>query len=148
MLDGLVYEVQRLYPQIYLACHIDHIRASTTKWRVSSRDASILSHLSTRYGMSPRSLGSHLGVVPSTLSAAIKKLEKHGYVRNVPRQDDKRKRELWLTERGREAMSSTSVLDAGRIRQMLKKLTAVEREEAIQGLALLGKAACALKEQK
>jgi hypothetical protein len=37
-----VLEVQRLYPQIYIACHTDHIRAVSTAWRISSQDASIL----------------------------------------------------------------------------------------------------------
>jgi len=148
MLDGHVYEIQRLYPQIYLACHVEHIRAATTKWRLSSRDASILSHLSTRSGMSPRSLASHLGVVPSTLSAALTKLEKFGYIKNVTRNDDRRKREVWLTAAGMRAMSATSVLDARRIRQMLKQLTPNERDDAIRGLALLGRAASALKEEK
>ena len=148
MLDGLVFELQRLYPQIYLACHIDHIRAASTEWRVSSRDSSVLTHLSLRYGTSPRSLGAHLGVVPSTLSATLKKLAKFGYIRNIARTDDRRKRELWLTQRGAEAMSSTSILDAGRIRLLLKQLTRAEQEEAIRGLGLLGRAACALKEKK
>jgi DNA-binding MarR family transcriptional regulator len=148
MLDGHVFEVQRLYPQIYLACHVDHIRAATTKWRLSARDGSILSHLSTRYGMSPRALAAHIGVVPSTLSAVLTRLEKLGYIKNIPRKDDRRKREVWLTSAGVRAMSATSVLDAGRIRQMLKQLTPNERDEAIRGLALLGRAACALKEEK
>jgi DNA-binding MarR family transcriptional regulator len=146
MLDGLVFEVQRLYPQIYLACHADHIRASTTKWRVSSRDSSILSHLSTRHGTSPRELGTHLGVVPSTLSATLTRLSKFGYIRNIPRNEDRRKRELWLTELGEKALSATSVLDAKRIRRMLEQLTPAEREQAIRGLSLLGRAACTLKE--
>jgi DNA-binding MarR family transcriptional regulator len=148
MLDRHVFEIQRLYPQIYLACHVDHIRASTTKWRLSSRDGSILSHLSTRYGMSPRTLASHLGVMPSTLSAAVTKLEKLGYLKNIPGKDDRRKREVWLTAAGARAMSETSVLDARRIREMLKQLTPTERDEAIRGLALLGRAACAVKEEK
>ena len=39
MNDDDVFEVQRLYPQIYLACHTDHVRAASTKWRISSQDA-------------------------------------------------------------------------------------------------------------
>ncbi|HEY5837886.1 MAG TPA: hypothetical protein VIT19_02545, partial [Pyrinomonadaceae bacterium] len=27
-----IYEVQRLYPQIFLACHTNHVRAATTRW--------------------------------------------------------------------------------------------------------------------
>jgi DNA-binding MarR family transcriptional regulator len=98
--------------------------------------------------MSPRSLASHLGVVPSTLSAALTRLEKLGYIKNITRKDDRRKREVWLTAAGARAMSATSVLDARRIREMLKQLTPNERDEAIRGLALLGRAACALKEEK
>ena len=45
MNDDDVFEVQRLYPQIYIACHTDHVRAVSTKWRISSQDASILVHL-------------------------------------------------------------------------------------------------------
>jgi DNA-binding MarR family transcriptional regulator len=148
MPDGLVLEVQRLYPQIYLACHVDHVRAASTKWRVSARDSSILSHLSVRVGISPRRLAGHLGVVPSTLSAAIKRLEKFGYIRNLRREDDRRRRELWLTERGVQAMMSTSVLDAGRIQEVLHQLSRAEREEAIRGLSLLARAARALKEKQ
>ena len=52
MRDKAVLEIQRLYPQIYLACHVDHVRASSTEWRLSSRDSSILAHLDTATGMS------------------------------------------------------------------------------------------------
>src|SRR5688572_32901610 len=83
MKDELVFEVQRLYPQIYLACHHDHVRAGSTKWNLSSRDASVLAHLDVDKGSSPRSLGAHLGVVPSTLSATISRLERLGYISSV-----------------------------------------------------------------
>ena len=62
-----VTEVQRLYPQIYVACHTDHVRAVSTKWRISSQDASILVHLDRESGLSPRAVADHLGVAPSTL---------------------------------------------------------------------------------
>lgn len=146
--DCLVFELQCLYPQIYFACHVDHIRATSTKWRLSSRDASILAHLKSNTGTSPRSLGAHLSVVPSTLSAALKRLVQLSYITSFPSTDDKRKREIWLTESGAEAMASTSVLDAARVRQMLEKLSASERENAISGLVLLARAARELKEEE
>jgi hypothetical protein len=43
--DDDIHDVQRLYPQIYVACHTDHVRAASTEWRISSQDASILVHL-------------------------------------------------------------------------------------------------------
>jgi DNA-binding MarR family transcriptional regulator len=146
MADNDVYEVQRLYPQIFVACHTDHVRAVSTKWRVSSQDASILVHLDREFGLSPRALAGHLGVAPSTLSAAIARLSKLGYLTSKPNEKDRRKRELRLTVRGAEAISSTSVLDAKRVRAMLSKLRPGERKEALRGLALLAQAARRLKD--
>lgn len=141
MNDDDVFEVQRLYPQIYIACHTNHIRAVSTKARISSQDASILAHLDRESGLSPRALAHHLGVKPSTLSAAIARLAELGYITNTPAETDRRKREIRLTARGAEAISTTSVLDAKRVRAMLSKLKPDERKAALRGLALLAQAA-------
>ncbi len=92
-------------------------------------------------GLSPRRLASHLGVAPSTLSASIARLTKLGYITSTPMDDDRRRRELRLTPRGSEAIRSTSVLDAERVRAMIGKLKPKERKEALRGLALLAEAA-------
>jgi DNA-binding MarR family transcriptional regulator len=141
MSDELVREIQRLYPQIYLACHVDHVRAISTKWRLSSRDSSILAHLDGERGMSPHTLATHLSVAPSTLSAAIRRLTDLDYIRSDPAQSDLRQRELRPTARGTAAMAETSVLDAGRIAAVVKLLDAEDREAAINGLRLLASAA-------
>ena len=141
MNDDDVFEVQRLYPQIYLACHTDHVRAVSTKWRISSQDASILVHLDRESGLSPRELASHLGVAPSTLSAAIARLSELGYLTSSPSETDRRKRELRLTARGAEAIAATSVLDAERVKALLNKLELDERKAAVRGLSLLAQAA-------
>ena len=141
MSDDDVFEVQRLYPQIYLACHTDHVRAVSTKWRISSQDASILVHLDRESGLSPRELAVHLGVAPSTLSAAISRLSELGYLTSDPNKTDRRKRELRLTARGAEAIAATSVLDAERVQALLNKLKPDERKAAVRGLALLAQAA-------
>jgi hypothetical protein len=77
-----VLELQRLYPQIYLACHVDHVRSASS-----------------------------------------------------------------LTRRGAEAMASTSVLDAARVRKMLESLSPEDRAAAMRGLALLGIAARRMSQQ-
>jgi DNA-binding MarR family transcriptional regulator len=136
-----VYEVQRLYPQIFLACHTNHVRAASTRWKISSHDAAILSHLSPASGLSPRSLARHLSVTPSTLSASIKRLTNLGYLKCDAPAKDKRRREIRLTDRGAEAMAATSVLDRERVRGMLKKLRPADRKAALNGLALLAHAA-------
>jgi DNA-binding MarR family transcriptional regulator len=136
-----VNSIQRLYPQIYIACHIDHVRAVSTKWRISSQDASILVHLDHKIGLSSRALAKHLGVVPSTLSAAISRLAKLGYLNSEPDESDRRKREIRLTPRGAQAIAATSVLDANRVQAMLNLLNREERKEAVHGLSLLARAA-------
>ena len=142
-----VYEVQRLYPQIYLACHANHVRAASTRWKLSAHDSAILSHLDRSSGVSPRSLAKHLGVTPSTLSASIKRLTNLGYLTCDAPATDKRRREIRLTERGAEAMSATSVLDRERVRGMLKKLKPADRKAALNGLALLAGGARKLTEE-
>jgi DNA-binding MarR family transcriptional regulator len=136
-----VFEIQRLYPQIYLACHNDHIRASSTEFRVSSQDGSVLVHLDREVGIRPNALAKHLGVAASTLSATIARLEKLGYLSSTPPANDKRQRELKLTARGAEAIAATSVLNAGRVQALMKKLKPDERKTAVRGLALLARAA-------
>jgi DNA-binding MarR family transcriptional regulator len=146
MKDKLVAEIQRLYPQIYLACHVDHVRANSNKWRLSSRDSSILAHLDTQDGKSPRMLAAHLGVVASTLSAALARLVQLGYITSTPVKGDRRQRNLLLTEMGVQAMASTSVLDGKRIEKLLAQLSPAEQKEAIHGLGLLAKGARAMME--
>jgi DNA-binding MarR family transcriptional regulator len=148
MKDEEVYELQRLYPQIYVACHSNHVRAVSTTWRISSQDASILVHLDRNSDLSPRKLASHLGVAPSTLSASIARLSKLGYLTSKRSEKDGRQRELRLTPRGAEAIASTSVLDAGRVRALLNKLKPSARKEALHGLALLAAAARRLSEEE
>ena len=147
MIDDDVLEVQRLYPQIYIACHTDHVRAASTTWRISSQDASILVHLDRDSGLSPRALADHLGVAPSTLSAAIARLSELGYLTSKPNDTDRRKRELRLTAHGAEAIASTSVLNAERVQALLDKLKPDERKAAVRGLSLLARAARKLNEK-
>ena len=146
MLSDDVFEIQRLFPQIYLACHVDHVRAASTSWDLSSHDSSILAHLDRDAPISPRALATHLGVAASTLSAAITRLGELGYLTSKPAQSDKRQRELRLTARGSEAIASTSVLDAKRVAELLNQLNPDDRAAAVRGLQLLARAARQMKQ--
>jgi DNA-binding MarR family transcriptional regulator len=141
MPDDDVYELQRLYPQIYIAGHTDHVRAVSTKWRISSQDASILVHLDREFGLSPGALAGHLGVAPSTLSATLSRLSKLGYLTTKPNEKDRRRREIHLTARGAKAIASTSVLDQRRVHALLSALKPEEKKQALRGLTLLARAA-------
>jgi DNA-binding MarR family transcriptional regulator len=144
--DEHVRDVQRFYPQIYLACHADHVRTASTEWRLSAPDSSLLAHLDTATPMSPRALAAHLGVRASTLSAALRRLEQLGYIASMPVADDRRRRNLTLTDRGAEAMAETSVLDRERVKRLLAALSPRDRVDAVRGLGLLARAARTLRE--
>lgn len=135
--------IQRDYPQIYLACHTEHTRRRTSPGGISSHDSTVLAHIDREGGVGAGLLAKHLGVAPSSLSAAIKRLVDHGYVETQPGVDRRRKR-LVITAKGRIAMSQHSVLDAARVSRLLASLSADERRRACEGLSLLAKAAARL----
>jgi len=135
-----VLAVQRLYPQVFLACHARHVRRRSTPFGLTEQESSVLAHLDVRAGMRPRDLAAHLGVAPSTLSATLARLSRLGCVARDRSALDGRAAELRLTPRGVEAMQSTSVLDRARLVDALARLTARERTRAVAGLALLARA--------
>jgi DNA-binding MarR family transcriptional regulator len=132
--------VQRCYPQIYLACHKRHVRAASTSYHLSARDSSILAHLHETAPVTPTDLAAHLSVRASTLSAAIQRLEKLGYLRRSRTPQDRRTVGLTLTPQGSKAMSETSVLDSERVHAVLARLNRNERKRALEGLELLARA--------
>jgi DNA-binding MarR family transcriptional regulator len=141
VIDDVVLAVQRGYPQIYLACHKEHVRARSNRWQLSSHDSAILSHLDKVSGVAPKDLGRHLQVAASSLSASLKRLEQLGYISNLPAAADRRRREIRLTDEGVEAIQGTSVLDTRKLRLLIQTLTEDERQKAVDGLTLLARAA-------
>ena len=133
--------VQVAYPQIYFACHTRHVRRASTTTQLSATDSTLLAHLDEERAVRATSLARHLGLAASTLSAAIARLAKLDYV--IQRRDsrDGRAIELLLSAKGATAMQASSVLDSDRVRRMLARLSPPERKRALDGLALLGKAA-------
>ena len=140
-MDDELLEIQRLYPQIYLACHARHPRSRARNgFRVSERDQALLAHLSPREGVRPSALAKHLGVGLPTLSEAVKRLERLGCLERSPSPRDRRAVLLRLTPAGAEALRGTSVLDDAHLGRALARLTASERRAAVHGLGLLARA--------
>lgn len=133
--------VQVAYPQIYFACHTRHVRRASTATQLSATDSTLLAHLDEDEAVRATSLAKHLGLAASTLSAAIARLAALGYV--VQRRDakDGRAIELLLSAKGAAAMQASSVLESARVKKMLERLKPGERTRALDGLAMLGRAA-------
>jgi DNA-binding MarR family transcriptional regulator len=133
--------VQVAYPQIYFACHTRHVRRASTATQLSATDSTLLAHLDEVHSVRATALAKHLGLAASTLSAAIGRLARLGYVMQRRDSKDGRAIDLLLSDNGAAAMQASSVLDSDRVRRMLTRLTVAERKRALEGLALLGKAA-------
>lgn len=138
-----VEAVQRYYPQIYLACHTHHQRRRSNSASLTANESSLLAHLSPEVPMRAAVLARHLGVGASTLSAAVKRLTRMGYIVRTRDLHDARAAALRLSTQGIRAMQASSVLDAKRVAAMLKRLSAADRARALDGLRLLAQAAIA-----
>lgn len=137
-------DVERLleaYPRIYFACHTRHVRDPGTGHGLSAHQASLLSHLDEVDPTTVSELAEHMGVTLSTMSLAVKRLVRNGYVERSPSPDDGRVVHLRLTDNGARVRSAQSVLDPGRVRLLLEQLGAEERERGLEGLELLASAA-------
>lgn len=131
-----VRRVQRAYPQLYLACHVDHV--TRKNHGVSERDSSLLAHLDELAPTTAGVLAKHMGVGPSTITEAVDRLEAHGLVERTRRG---RTVELRITPDGIAFMQSTSVLDTARVAQLIAAVPARDRAAAIRGIELLATAA-------
>ena len=136
-----VRDVQTCYPQIYLACHVDHKRARSTSSGITPREASLLAHLDETRPKSASQLARHFRVGAPSMSALLKRLRLRGLIRVERGPEDTRQLAVFLTEAGTQAIADASVLDTARVALLLKRLAPDERRRALDGLRLLARAA-------
>jgi DNA-binding MarR family transcriptional regulator len=135
-----VQQVLDYYPRIFFACHVSHVKDPETGKELSDNQASILNHLDEFEPTRLTDLAAHMGVTASTMSISIDRLVRGGYVVKQRDREDARAVGLRLTAAGSRIRERDSVLDRGRVRDMLAMLSASERKRAIEGLALLARA--------
>lgn len=141
MASRAVRQVLELYPKIFFACHVRHARDPQTRREISAHQASILDHLDTREPLGLIELARHMGVTASTMSLTIDRLARGGWVVRERSPLDARRVNLRLTAAGARIKATDRVLDPARVQSMLVRLAPPERRRAIEGLALLAKAA-------
>jgi DNA-binding MarR family transcriptional regulator len=141
-LDDAIERIQFCFPQIYYACHTRHQRGRTRDGRLSPRDSQLLVHLDRRRPLPVTRLALHMGLAASTVSEALSRLERFGYVAKGAGADrDRREVGVLLTKKGVESVLATSVLERPRLRSVLRRLSVRDRAAAVKGLGLLA-AAC------
>ena len=137
--------VMTLYPRIYFACQARHVRDPVSQRLLSRHQASILDHLDEIEPTTVMGLAGHMGVTPGTISLAIDRLERKGYVTRLKDAKDRRRVHVRLTSAGVRVRESRSVLDPARVEALVARLSDADRARAIEGLALLAGAAGSLK---
>jgi len=133
--------VMTLYPRIYFACHTRHVRDPQSQRMLSRHQASILDHLDELEPTTVMDLAGHMGVTPATMSLAIDRLERKGYVVRLRDAKDRRRVHVRLTTAGVRVREASSVLDPTRVESLVARLSDEERRRAVDGLALLARAA-------
>ncbi len=141
MTPNAVARVLACYPKIFFACHVRHARDPKTRKVISAHQASILDHLDAREPTSLSKLAAHMGVSASTMSLNIGRLVKGGYVSRGKNPKDGRGVWLTLTAAGIRIKSTDRVLDPGRVKGVLAKLSQRDHDAALRGLELLADAA-------
>ena len=136
------------YPRIFLACHTRHVKDSRTGHELSGHQASILDHLDKVDPTSLAELAGHMGVTASTMSIAVERLVKSGYVTRERADRDGRRVCIRLTESGAKIRSENTVLDRRLVASMLAYLGEEERDRAVTGLRLLAEASMKLMEDR
>jgi MarR family transcriptional regulator, organic hydroperoxide resistance regulator len=129
------------YPKIYFACHTRHVTDKDTGVKLTANQASVLDHLDPHEPVTLYDLAMHMGVTPSTMSIAIDRLAKFGYVKRERDKKDARKTNLSLTPEGQKLKKSHSVLDPSLLQAVLDRLSPTERKLAVDGMGLLAFAA-------
>jgi len=86
-------------------------------------------------------LAAHMGVTPATMSVSIDRLERKGYVVRLKDAKDRRRVHVRLTTAGVRVREASSVLDPERVEALVARLSEAERTRAVDGLALLARAA-------
>jgi DNA-binding MarR family transcriptional regulator len=136
-----VRQVLELYPKIFFACHMRHVRDPKTRRLLSAHQASILDHLDPVEPTALMDLARHMGVTPSTMSIAIDRLARRRYVVRTRDARDRRRSALRTTPAGERIKQAQSVLEPARVAGMLRMLSPRERSRGLEGLTLLGRAA-------
>lgn len=134
-------QVMASYPRIYFACHTRHVRDPDSTAVLSRHQASVLDHLDQIDPTTVNELARHMGVTAATMSIALDRLERKGYIVRLRDSADRRRVHVRLTSAGVRIRDATSVLDPSRVEALLARMSHADRDVAVRGLALLAGAA-------
>ena len=136
-----VQKVVDLVPRLLYACRRLDARTLTTGRSLSPQQALILDQLDADIPTSLQALAAQMNVTAPTMSVAIGRLVREGYVRRDRDEVDGRRLDLTLSPAGARVRKATSSLDPRRVATLLNRLSAAERADVVRGLTALAAAA-------
>ena len=132
------HDLLTLYPRILHACQARQVRDGQRL--VSRNQATILLYLDEVEPITVNTLARHLGVTAGTMSLAIDRLERQGYVVRLRDGHDRRRVLVRLSSAGVRVREATMLLDPARVAAVLSRLAEIERAQVIAALRLLTRA--------
>jgi DNA-binding MarR family transcriptional regulator len=102
------------------------------------REFALLRAVSASEGESQQAIGGRLKIPPSRMVAFVDALEARGLLERRLNPDDRRTRELHLTDAGRELLGRAFQVAVGHERDLCAELSAAEREQLLDLLQRVG----------
>jgi DNA-binding MarR family transcriptional regulator len=93
------------------------------------REFGVLNMLARSPGITQHEIGAGAGVDPSTMVATLDSLEERGLAERRSHPDDRRKRSVYLTKKGEEALREGLKVGQAVGREVFAPLTAEERKQ-------------------
>jgi DNA-binding MarR family transcriptional regulator len=126
MLSSLGYAVSRRFHRLLAPLELE------------PREFALLRAVSVAEGQSQQAIGERLQIPPSRMVAFVDTLERRGLLERRLNPNDRRARELHLTQDGHELLSRAFVLAAELERELCADLGSQEREQLLELLARVG----------
>ena len=104
-------------------------RALDERTGLHPRDFGVLNVLARNPGLTQWEIGQGAGVDPSTMVATLDSLEERGFAERRPHPEDRRKRAVYLTPAGQEALREGRKVGTTIGREVFAPLTADERKQ-------------------
>jgi DNA-binding MarR family transcriptional regulator len=102
------------------------------------KDFALLRTVATSPGVTQQAIGERMGVKPSRMVAFVDALEQRGLLERRQNPDDRRARELFLTDQGRELLQRAFATAVEHERLLTSDLNEDEREQLMELLARVG----------
>jgi DNA-binding MarR family transcriptional regulator len=102
------------------------------------RDFALLRTVATAEGVTQQAIGERMGVKPSRMVAFVDALEQRGLLERRQNPHDRRARELFLTEQGREVLQRAFATAVAHEQRLTSDLSPEEREQLLELLARVG----------